>query len=195
MPNPYMLLGEYRDLITWVAIAASLASGLWVNYHGREIKERVGQSGILALEFTMNRKNANEVITNLAKPTPDPKTEQKQDDRDLRPLAAANIWWDFLFIVAYVASTAFVCGYAATDNRGWWGAVLLALAWLQLAAGTLDVVENGCMLRMLDSTSVSTNLLPSVTTLCATLKFLIVFGGAGAGVPSAAVKLVGSCYK
>lgn len=195
MSNPYLLLGEYRCLITCIAVAASLASGAWLGYHGRELKERSENRGILALEFTMNHNRANEVIANLIKPKQDPETKQEQEYRDLRPLAVANIWWDFLFIAAYVTSTAFVCGFAAAGNQGFWGAVLLSLAWLQLAAGTLDVVENVCMLRMLESTELHSSALPITTTLSATLKFVIVIAGVGAGVPAAAVKLYGNCFK
>ena len=174
MTNPYEMLGEHRGVLAWIAVAISTIMFCWLTYHGRELSEHV-DSGILALEFASNQTDANEVLDDLNVPS-------KHSNRTLREVAIANVRWDYLFIVAYVAAIAVVCGFAAKETDGTWSVVLITLAWLQVAAGGLDVVENLCMTSMLQAGSVASSTIPLVTSLCAKVKFFIALTGAGFGI-------------
>ncbi len=179
--NPYEMLGEYRGVLAWIAVATSTIMFGWLTYHGRELSSHV-DGGILALEFASNKEAANKVLDDLNVPS-------ENSDGSMREVAIANVRWDYLFIVAYVAAIAVVCGFAAKETHGTWSVILLTLAWLQVAAGGLDVVENLCMTSMLKSGTVVSSTIPLITSLCAKVKFIIALTGACCGLGFSACTL------
>ncbi len=96
----------------------------------------------------------------------------------------------FSSFIAYSSAIALVCGYAADGMTGGWMAFLLVLAWLQFGAAVFDVIENVGMLKMLTAGSVATSTLPLLTTICASLKFLIIIDGILLGIVGVVVKWI-----
>lgn len=179
MKNPYLLAGAAAPVVTWVAVVSSILLMRRLDRMSTPLKERTPcPPGILALEFCGSQTTANQLLADWQPTEPD----EPGNSRDLIALARRSVYWDFPFIVAYSSAIALVCGYAAVGKSEDLTRLLLAFAWLQLAAAVLDVVENICMLIMLNAGRVSSSVIPFVTTISASVKFLFVGSGIMAGL-------------
>jgi len=89
----------------------------------------------------------------------------------------SSILFDFPFIPAYVALLGALCLLTARAVSGGAQAMGPALAVLAVVAGLLDVVENLCLLRLLDGRAESPSApLVTVASWAAAVKFALVFG-------------------
>ena len=75
-----------------------------------------------------------------------------------------------------------LCGCAATGAGSSWRVVLVSLAWLQCGAAILDVVENICLLQLLEAGTATSSILPLIAGACAAVKFLIVIPSVCLGI-------------
>lgn len=169
LPNPYELIGE---IAPWLFGSISIISAslfLWVSYQGRKLKMTGVVAGIVSLELCWSKDRASQIL------------DAWRGER-LINVAITNIGWDFLFIPFYAGAIGLYCGWAATHATEFWALILVSLAWSQVAAATLDVVENLAMLRMLKANVVDSEKLPRTATICAAIKFLFVFLGLGSAL-------------
>lgn len=91
-----------------------------------------------------------------------------------RELAMLSLGLDFLFLVLYPAVIAAALVVIARRLSGLARSLSSAFAWLVLAAGLMDAVENYCLIRLLGGADLEVFALPAA--LLAAVKFLIVFG-------------------
>ncbi len=180
MSNPCLKLGAWRGICTGLAILASVTMFAVMGYHGAPLKEPTATQsqsltprGIVELELCWSAKRANEVLGSW-------KLQSSFRDSKvwLLDVAIEDTWLDFGFIVIYATAATLFCGYAATRPKyHLQRSTLIMLAWAQLAAGCLDVIENIGMLIMLYNGNVTSDLLPVVTTICAGTKFVMIVVG------------------
>jgi len=172
--NPYTQIGKRAGLITAFAIISSVLMFGWLTYHGDPLKAGTSAPfvGILALEFCGNQSAANTVLKHWGN-----NISPRDPTMSLTAVAVSDIYWDFLFIVAYTSAITLFCGLAATRHTGRFADVLTILAWAQPVAGALDVVENIGMLIMLRAGHVESTFLPLSTAISATAKFAIIGAG------------------
>ena len=163
-------------LVGWViAVLAVLRLGGELRSAGLEGK--TARYGIVSLELARTPDEVNAVLSEW---------------RDAGKLEAAkkNVLLDFPFIVAYVGALLLTLLWSADQvrearrhlwPRAFWSlccAILVFLAWAQIAAGLLDVLENIGMLRYLDGHVEWT--LIQVVWISAAVKFGIVILGLAA---------------
>jgi hypothetical protein len=87
------------------------------------------------------------------------------------------IWLDFPFIVAYVALFGSLCLLTARVTSGAPSTLGALLGVLALVAGLLDVLENVCMLRLLEGPREAPSAwLAAISSAAATLKFVLLLG-------------------
>ncbi|NMO18532.1 hypothetical protein HPC49_52400 [Pyxidicoccus fallax] len=147
-----------------VLIALTVVGALGVLLIGRQMPVRGGD--ILALEFVWTPEQALALL--------DAWGPLKYD------AARMSVWVDFPFIAAYATLLMGLVLLAARASRGGLQRLGLGLALVPWLAGLLDVVENLCLLRILDGPADPPG--PLVTMLagtCATAKFLGVIACAG----------------
>jgi hypothetical protein len=140
----------------WPAIAVAVGMGAYLNHQGASLKP----PGIIGFELAFTTSNARRIVGGWA---------------GSLDVAAKQVWYDYVFILGYACSLLFICFHAAdyASHRG--HADLASLAefagYGALLAGLLDGIENVGLLLMLAG-RIST-LIVLVTSLCATMKFVL----------------------
>jgi hypothetical protein len=137
--------------------------------------------GILSLEFACTAKNAQNIV---------------------KAWSAANTLnaaiylqrLDFLFIVTYSTTLGLLCILATKllynfDPR--WLSVGIILAWGQLAAALLDVIENLCLFPFLYGATGNLFPLASLAAVSAGLKFILIGLGIAYFLTSVGIKIFG----
>lgn len=128
---------------------------------GKPLKTPATPSGIVQLEFAYNTKKVNQVFQSWG----------MGSDHSQIETARINTYWDFLFIFFYAGLLFLSCSRLSgiyRDGTGFNKAGKL-LAKTCLAAGGLDIIENGCMLQSLGGNS--SNFFALTAAICAGLKF------------------------
>jgi len=142
----------------WPAIAVAVAMGIYLNRQGASLKP----PGIIGLELAFTTSSARGIVGGWA---------------GLPDVAARQVWWDYVFILGYTGSLLFICFHAAdyASQRGHadLGSLAAFAGYGALLAGLLDCIENVGLLLMLAG-RIST-LIVLVTSLCATVKFVLAF--------------------
>jgi hypothetical protein len=164
MLNPYLKLGGRRAQYTGMAVLATVTMFAVMWHHGAPLKEPTAEKvqtlrGIVELELCWNAAKANGILESWTT-----RTSFRNPDVRLLDVAIEDTWLDFGFIVIDATAATLLCGYAATrPTYHLLRSTLIVLAWAQLGAGCLDVIENICMLIMLYSGKVTGDFLPIVT--------------------------------
>lgn len=160
MPNPWSSLPH-----PWIAVlAAAVLAGfvIWLMGPSRALLENdVAPKHIASLELAPNATRANAVI-------------ESWRDAGVLDAAKRNIALDCLFIPAYTTLLALLWFAAASALSGRWPGVASFVAvwgWAMWGAGLLDYIENFCDYRMLEHGA--TNSLARISSVCATVKFVV----------------------
>jgi hypothetical protein len=139
------------------------------------LRTEAAPQGIVSFELAGTPARAGEILASWS--------------AEARVSAGLSLGLDYLFLLAYSLSIALGCVLLAglEINRGTRMAALAApLAWAQLGAAALDVVENAALIRLLLGSEGS--LLPAIARACALPKFGLVALGLlyliGAGLVS-----------
>ena len=90
-------------------------------------------------------------------------------------LEAINTYIDFAFIPAYVILSACLLLIAARRLEGRFQVISLVMVLTPLLAGLFDVIENIHLLLMISDSAFITTGSPFIASICATLKFGILF--------------------
>ena len=168
LPNPYELAGAYKRWILGISVITAISLCLWLTYHGSSLKTAEAPCGIVCFELCWTEGKANRIL---------------EEWKGVRiATAKSDLYWDFLFIPAYSTAIALLCGCAAVRAASRWRVVLVSLAWLQWGAAILDVVENICLLQLLEAGTATSSILPLIAGACAAVKFLIVIPSVCLGV-------------
>jgi hypothetical protein len=148
-----------NQLYLFIALLATVVMGWWLRVQGHELVIK-GQTpmGIVDLEFAWNKDKVLEVLGYWS--------------GGLVPIAEKNIYWDFLFIIAYSAFLSLACRQLAQRSSGWWARSGEKLSRMALAAGTFDVAENALMLLSIHGEP--NNYTAAITATFAGFKFLLI---------------------
>lgn len=146
-------------------ILGTIAMILVMGKTGKPLKTPSTPAGIVNLEFAYNKKKVDSVFKAWEINTPSSKIN----------VAKTNTYWDFLFIffyagLLYLASKKLSGIYRTGTGFEKAGKRIAVLA---LNAGLLDVIENGCMLQLLNGNM--QNWLATTATVCASVKFTFLF--------------------
>ena len=159
---PRLLEAPKREVLLWslpFSIAVFLALGAKMGAIGQALRPH----GIIEFEMTWTVERARQILTDWSPAA--------------RQAMRSSVLFDFPFIPAYVALLGALCLLTARAVSGGAQAVGPALAVLAVVAGLLDVVENLCLLRMLDGPPESPSaLLVTLASWAAAVKFALVFG-------------------
>jgi len=138
-----------------LSLIGVIAIFLWMRDQGAPLKTYYTPRGILDLEFAFDGVEAASV---------------KSSWHRVIPVAQANIYIDFLFIIAYTSFLTLGCRWMSAKHSGKWGQWGARLSRIVPVAGIFDVAENALMLLMLDGTP--NNYTAMVTTIFAIFKFV-----------------------
>jgi hypothetical protein len=142
--------------LTFVGLVGFLVFGM------RAIPGNLPKSTILEFELSWEPVNARRL---MGKWSPEDRSEVRR-----------AIHADFLFILSYVlliSGLALLVARASPDGPRWLG---LGMALVPILAGLLDVIENLCLLRVLDEPEHPSAGLLGVAGVTATLKFALLLG-------------------
>jgi patatin-related protein len=152
--------------------AAALGGAAVMYLLGRGLRVRPVVRGIVSFELAGTRARSHEIMTAW------------------RRSGRARAWWnlsiDFAFVLVYTMAFYVTVSWGADVLETSWqlGAWLgFVLAWMQVAAGVLDVIENLCLLVLLDRWDLrppqgtKANRLPFVARIAAELKFFFLILG------------------
>jgi hypothetical protein len=100
------------------------------------------------------------------------------EDAGVTDYARRSLWWDFALAVAY--STTFALAWllissSVAQKFTFWRSLTCLAAMAMWAAGILDCIENGILLRMLSNPDGITDPLARAVWWCAAVKFALVF--------------------
>lgn len=172
MSRPQTLLESPRKA---TLIALTVAAGIGVLLIGRQMPVRGGD--IIDLEFVWTPEQALKLLGAWG-------PEKQQGARQ-------SVWVDFPFIIAYATLLMGLVLLAARGSLGGLqrlGLRLVAVPWL---AGLFDVVENACLLRILQApTEPPSALLTGLAGACAAVKFALLIACAFYVLVAAGARLV-----
>ena len=158
------------DRMIWPLVVFSLLLLLILNLVGLPLITRAAPYGIVSFELARDEAQASAILASW--------------DQAARLRAAFSLGLDFLFIPLYSAALTLTCLWAARFRRrrqrfpSWLvmiGIPGIPLAWAQLGAGLLDMVENIALVRMLFGLVNSP--WPQIASLCAFTKFILIVAG------------------
>jgi hypothetical protein len=98
------------------------------------------------------------------------------------------IGFDYLFMITYSAFLWLACRTVANGLSGGLQTVINIVAWLQPLAGLLDAVENLSLYQIVAGSSKP--IWPTLSVMCATLKFIIALTGVTVFVISGLLQIV-----
>jgi hypothetical protein len=158
------------DRMIWPLVVFSLLLLLILNLLGLPLNTPAAPYGIVSFELARNEAQASAILASW--------------DQAARLRAAFSLGLDFLFIPLYTVALTLTCLWAARFRRkrrrfpSWLvliGIPGIPLAWAQLGAGLLDMVENIALVRMLFGMVNSP--WPQVASVCASTKFILIAAG------------------
>lgn len=152
--------------VTVAVLVATVAYSVGMQPAERTMKA-TGRIGIVGMEFLRTRERARVAL--------------RRWGAEGRRAAQVTLWWDYLFIVAYVFGSmvlARAVALHALDGRGWpgWSDVAwFGGGWAVALAGLCDAVENTALLFLTRRESVPDGgvNLPLVAAVAATIKFAL----------------------
>lgn len=165
---------------TAVLIALTVLAGAGVLGIGGQMPVRGGD--ILALEFVWTPERALSLLEawGAAK----------------REAARTSVWVDFPFIPAYAALLTGLALLVARGSRGWLQRLGPGLALTPWLAGLFDVIENACLLHILEAPEVRPGaLLTGLAGACATVKFALLLACAAYVLVAGGAWLVGLLHR
>lgn len=152
----------FLGLLALTLLAAALMLGL-----GRLPRTRTAPRRIISLELVKSVAEAQQILA-----------DWRREDEHADRRAAFQIGADFLFILGYAPLLALCAGLGGQALGALWPPLALvggAMAWLQLLAGALDMVENIALMQLLLGTR--SEGWPTLARSCARLKFWLVGAG------------------
>jgi hypothetical protein len=158
------------DRMIWPLVVFSLLLLLILNLVGLPLITRAAPYGIVSFELARDEAQASAILASW--------------DQAARLRAAFLLGLDFLFIPLYTAALTLTCLWAARFRRrrrrfpSWLvliGIPGIPLAWAQLGAGLLDMIENIALVRMLFGMVNSP--WPQIASVCAFTKFILIVSG------------------
>jgi hypothetical protein len=158
------------DRLILPLIGLSLLMLLILNFIGLPLANHAAPYGIISFELARDETLANSILDSW--------------DQTARLRAAFSLGLDFLFIPLYTGTLTLTCLWAARFRRERrrfpsWLVVIgmpgVLIAWAQMGAGLLDVLENIALVRMLLN-GVSTPW-PQISSICAFTKFSLLSVG------------------
>ncbi len=131
---------------------------------GKQLITKDAPCGIISFELAGSVAQAEEILESW--------------NKDTRLHAAFNLGYDFLFIPVYVCTIALGCGIVSNTLRKRkrsLSSLGSLLAWGVILAGSLDVIENIALVKILYGSVASP--WPEIAQWCAISKFgLVIFG-------------------
>jgi hypothetical protein len=119
--------------------------------------------GIVTLEVPWSSRTAGELVAALRA-------------HDLIEVARLQVWLDFVFLLLYPLAFSTACALIAPRAGGSMLVYGMLAAWAVLLTAPLDAVENVAILRMLGGKVQAP--WPQLSTVCAAIKFTLLFGAA-----------------
>jgi hypothetical protein len=118
-----------------------------MRWHGAPLITPVSKAGIVSLELAKTAKKASEIINvwNYLEPP-----------SHLIHHAITNTYIDFIFIIFYSLFLYAYCFFISNKQLPWAATVSRTLGLAALAAGFCDVIENYCMLQLLQQSVTGT---------------------------------------
>jgi hypothetical protein len=114
-----------------------------MRWHGAPLITPVSKAGIVSLELAKTTEQSNIIIN-----------QWKQNN--LINHAITNTYIDFIFIIFYSLFLYSYCFFVSIKQKPWAATISRTLAIAALTAGLCDVVENYCMLQMLQQSVTAT---------------------------------------
>jgi len=152
-------IGQRRAFLPLLVITLLVMAGMLVT--GAHLKTEVSPMGITSFEYAGELAVARAMIESWG-----PQGQL---------YVGLNMGLDFLFLVAYPLTIGLGCILISRRLSGQTGFIVslgVVLAWGQLLAGLLDVVEDYALIQVLLGTD--NELWPALAAWCATPKFLLV---------------------
>lgn len=153
-----------RILVLVVLILGTIGMSLFLSQKGAPLTANNGP-GIIPFELAGNIDTANKILEKWGS--------------EGQAIAKMNIQLDFLFLVIYSITFAYMCYLAArvfSDYAELMYSIGIVLMYGQVAAGIFDAIENLAMLKTINA-GVATNPLPLIAAICAAIKFLLIISG------------------
>ncbi len=161
------IVGQWHSLVLAGLVLAS-AFLMWrLSSIGSPLTIREGKIapwGIVNIEMPWTSARAKEIV-------------DAWEGRGLIETAKRQTRLDFLFLLIYPAALSLACMMLAGSGSGSLATAGVALSWLVLLCTPLDALENVMILRMFDGAIHSP--IPFLTSLAASLKFLLLFSTLG----------------
>ena len=118
-------------------------------------------TGVIELELMGTTKKAEQVLRDYGS--------------EGRSAARTSLWLDYPYLVCYALFFALACAAVADRARRLyrerWAEIGSVLAWVALAAGIFDAIENAALLRVLDGHTDQPY--PAIAYACAVPKFVL----------------------
>lgn len=114
-----------------------------MRWHGAPLITPVSKAGIVSLEIAKTTEQVNVILN------------QWQKDGIIQQ-AITNTWIDFVFLLFYALFLYAYCFFISNKQQPWAATVSRTLGLAALAAGLCDVMENYCMLQLLQESVTGT---------------------------------------
>jgi len=165
MSNPFFWLTNElaRSIVLTLLIAITIAFMIELSKQGKTLKCNAVPSGIGSFELAWNKDHAQNILVEW---------------KSMIDVAITQLHWDFGFLVFYPFSMSLACAMLADSSLNRLPNLGQFFSWAMLLAGLLDACENLALLQMLKQRAAS-EFLEKSASLCAGVKFLIVFAGLG----------------
>lgn len=153
-----------RPGIFWFLVACTLVVMLVFSLTGGPLATDSAPNGIVSLELAGTSSKTQTILESW--------------DQQAQLLAAFGLGFDYLFMALYVLTLGLACIWARDslrESRWPFAGLGTPLAWVVLAAGVLDSIENACLMWQLIHGPADA--LARAAQVCAGIKFLFVFLG------------------
>lgn len=159
---------DKRPRLFWLALILTLILLFSLNWLGRPLQTEAAPAGIVSLQFAGSAANAQAMLDSW--------------DAQAKIYAGFNLGLDFLFILAYPTTIALACLWTANLARtpGWLAVTANGLAWGQIGAAALDLVETAASFYLVAEGVVAP--LPELIYATAVPKFILIIAGIGVGL-------------
>jgi hypothetical protein len=160
MNPPFQWLSRSGEFLVFsISLGTTLVLMWWLTRQGQSLTTHEAPNAVVSLELAWSTSRAEVVLSSWG-------------DR-LRPIAVAQIAWDYVFLIAYPVFLSLSCILLSRLVRSPLSDLGVVLAWGVLCACAFDALENAFMLLML--TKGANGWLSASATICAGLKFALVF--------------------
>jgi hypothetical protein len=163
LPHPFAgFSARARRSGLLILAAISLALMLVLSSLDARLRTPASPNGIVSFELAGDRETAARILAAWGPAG--------------RAYAVRSLHLDFWFLASYAPALALLCAAAAERASGArLAAAGVALSWGQLAAGSLDAIENFALLRVLAAPTPGA--WPALAAACAWPKFILVSAG------------------